>query len=126
MTPIEMAMWGLSALAVLVVLLLPVAIIVMLSLLIDARQRGRDRVLARQIRLTDAVHAELGATVSPVVEKRAFRPWRVVFSMPAERSADVSRLVSITDRVLADDPPAPGNLQIVFTSPAPALRTRAA
>ena len=121
MTPIEMRLF-----AVLVVLLLPIAVVAALSILIEAWQRGRARVLERQVRLTDAVHAELGAMVSPVVEKRAFRPWRVVFAMSAERAGDVSRLVSITDRVLSDDPSATGNLQIVFTCPVSALRTRAA
>ena len=116
----------LSALAIVGVLLLPAAAVVALSLLVEVTQRARSRVLERQVRLTDAVHAELGAIVSPVVEKRAFRPWRVVFALPSGRAGDVSRLVSITDRVLADDPPAPGHLQIVFTHPAPALRARAA
>lgn len=107
----------LSLLVIVVVLLLPAAAIVALSLLVEAWRRAQARVLDRQVRLTDAVHAELGALVSPVVEKRAFRPWRVVFAMPSERADIVSRLVSITDRVLAAEAMSPNHLHIVFTRP---------
>jgi len=119
MTPIEM-------LGVLTVLLVPAGVVVALLLAAEAWQRGRARVAARQIRLTDAVHAELGAVVAPVVEKRAFGPWRVIFAMPAARAGDVGRLMSITDRVLAAEPGASNDVQIVFTRPTPALRARAA
>ena len=107
----------LTVLGLLIVLLVPVSVIVALSMLIEARQRARTHVLGCQIALTDAVHAELGAVVAPVVEKRILRPWRVIFAMPSMRGGDVSRLVSITDRVLAAELAAPNDLHIVFTRP---------
>lgn len=116
----------LTALGVLIVLLVPAGAIVALSMLIEARRRARAHVLGRQIALTDAVHAELGAVVAPVVEKRMLRPWRVIFAMPSVRGSDVSRLVSIADRVLADEVAAPNDLHIVFTRPTAAARPHAA
>lgn len=85
----------------------PVFAIVALLMLAEGVQRARSRVAARQIMLTDAIHAELGAVVAPVVRKRAFRPWRVTFS--GAGAAEVGRLLSITDRVLGRE------LEIVFT-----------
>jgi hypothetical protein len=113
----------LSAAAILVVLLTPVAMLVVLLVALERRQRAHADVAARQIMLTDAVHAELGPIVSPVVEKRAFRPWRVVFAVPENRVREVGRLVAITERVLGgqlDD------VHIVFTRPVPAPRATAA
>jgi len=108
----------LTAVAIAVVIVTPAIVIAAIAQLIEARRRARARVLARQIRLTDAVHAELGAVVAPIVEKPAFRPWRVIFPMRAVRGADVTRLVSIADRVLADELRTSDNVQIVFTRPA--------
>ena len=115
----------LAAAGVLVVLLIPAGLIVALLLLAEARQRARSAVAARQIMLTDAIHAELGAVVSPVVDKPAFRPWRVTFALPETRTGDFGRLLSITDRVLGAELPA-ANLHIVFTRPAPVERAYAA
>jgi hypothetical protein len=111
----------LTVVAILVVLLSPAAVVVGLLLVIERRARARAGVVARQIMLTDAVHAELGFVVSPVVEKRAFRPWRVVFAIPT--GGEIGRLVAITERVLGgrlDD------VHIVFTRPAARQRTLAA
>jgi hypothetical protein len=105
----------LSALAILAVLLVPVAVLVTVLLAVEARQRARADVVARQIMLTDAVHAELGAFVSPVVEKRAFQPWRVVFPLPEGRVRDMARLMAITDRVVGARLTPSDELQIVFT-----------
>jgi hypothetical protein len=85
----------------------PVFAIVALLVLAEVRQRAQSQVIARQILLTDAIHAELGAVVAPVVEKRTFRPWRVTF--PGAGAQDVGRLLSITDRVLGSE------LEILFT-----------
>ena len=104
----------LTAVGILVVLLAPVAALVGLMVALEARQRARDAVAARQIMLTDAVHAELGPVVSPVVEKRAFRPWRVVFAVREPRAREVGRMVAITERVLGNQL---ADVQIVFTRP---------
>ena len=116
----------LSALATLVVLVMPAAALVALLLAIEQRQRAHADVIARQIMLTDAIHAELGAVVSPVVEKRAFRPWRVIFALPDERVREMTRLIAITDRVLGARFATSDDVHIVFTRRASAPRALAA
>ena len=105
----------LSVVAVLLVLIAPAAVLVAVLMAVEARQRAHADVVARQIMLTDAVHAELGAFVSPVVEKRAFRPWRVVFTLPESRVRDMARLMAITDRVMDRHPSPSDEVHIVFT-----------
>jgi hypothetical protein len=92
----------LTVVAALAVLLAPVLALVTLMIAIEARQRAHAAIAARQVLLTDAIHAELGPIVSPVVEKRAFGGWRVVLAVPARRARDVGRLIAITERVLGD------------------------
>jgi hypothetical protein len=113
----------LSAVAIVAVLLVPVVGVVALMIALEARERARAAVAARQIRLTDAVHAELGAVVSPVVEKRAFQPWRIVFAVPEGRVREVGRLVTITERVLGGQL---ADVQIVFKRPGRPSRSLAA
>lgn len=74
---------------------------------------SRERVIARQIQLTDAIHAELGAAAAPLVSKRTFGPWRVTYTLPLGRNATVDRIVSITYRVLGHAGAA--HVEIVFT-----------
>ena len=105
----------LSVIAIVMVLLVPVVGVVALMIALEARERAHARVAARQIMLTDAVHAELGAVVSPVVEKRAFQPWRIVFAVSDGRAREVGRLVAITERVFGSHF---GDVQIVFKRPA--------
>jgi len=99
----------LTILGVFVVLLSPVLVLIAMLLAAEARQRARTRAIDRQVRLTDAIHAELGAVVAPRVDKRAFGPWRVTFSITRACADQVGRLLAITDRVLGHD------LEIVFT-----------
>ena len=108
----------LIGITVFVLLIAPALALVALLMALEARARARAGVAARQIRLTDAVHAELGAVVAPVVVKRPFQRWRVVFALPETGGAPVARLIAITDRVLAGDVAA-ADLDIVFTRPAP-------
>jgi hypothetical protein len=49
----------------------PVVLTVALLLLAGRRQRRHDTEVARQIALTDALHARMGAVVAPVVWRRA-------------------------------------------------------
>ena len=116
----------LTAAAIAIVLLGPALGLVGLLRLVEARHRARAEVIARQVMLTDAIHAELGAIVSPVVDKPPFRPWRVTFALLPSRAAEVGRLVSITDHVLGRERVAPSDVQIVFTRAASSPRTRAA
>ena len=97
--------------ALFLVMLVPVAVLLTVA---DRLQRRRARVVARQIMLTDAVHAELGAVVAPVVEKHAFRPWRVIFPVGDSRLADVGRLIAIANRVFPRERTT-DDVHIVFT-----------
>ena len=102
----------------LLVVLGPLLALVALLRAVDAWHRRRERVIARQILLTDAVHAEFGAVVAPVVEKSAFQPWRVIYAIADGRAPEAGRLVAIAHRVLARELPPAEPLQIVFTRPA--------
>ena len=102
----------LMVLAFLVLMLSP---IVVLLALVEARDRRRARVVSRQIMLTDAVHAELGAVVAPRVEKHAFQPWRVIFPVGDRRAPDIGRLIAIADRVFRRDLSPAEDVHIVFT-----------
>ena len=83
--------------AVLVVLALPVAALVTLLKIVDVVQRRRDTRIARQIEVTDAIHAEFGAIVAPLV-RRARGGWRVTLPMDPRHphAARVVELVALT------------------------------
>ena len=102
------------AVVVLVAMLVPVAVLLAIA---DAIQRRRDRVVARQIMVTDAVHAELGAVVAPRVEKHPFRPWRVVFPVTERRAPEIARLVAIAERAFRGPLGSTEDVDIVFTGP---------
>ena len=88
-----------------------VGILVALLLFLDWVQRGRRRVVARQIVLTNALDAEMGA----------FRPWRVTFAVPCARADQVPRLIAITERVFMPEIRSAHSLQIRL-HPVPASR----
>ncbi len=81
--------------------------------LAEAVHAAQARVIRRQIMLTDAIHAELGALVAPVVEKRPFGAWSV--TLPAAGCGELDRLVAITDRVLRPVLRSRDDLRIVVT-----------
>jgi hypothetical protein len=64
------------------------------------RDRRRAATVARQIRLTDALAAELGGVVAPVLSKPLGGPWRVEMRVPVGRPALVSRVVALTHDTL--------------------------
>jgi uncharacterized membrane protein len=77
------------------VLMFSVPIVVVLAMLWVTEQRQarrRDEVL-RQIALTDALHARLGAVVAPVVRWRD-RAWRVAVAVPFERPEVVAAVLA--------------------------------
>jgi hypothetical protein len=71
-----------TALAIAVVLAIPVVALVALLRLVDGRERRRREVVSRQITLTDAIHAALGPVVAPLV-RRGRRGWIGVIAVPA-------------------------------------------
>jgi hypothetical protein len=79
--------------------LLPVVVLVGLA---EWRDRRRAAARVRQIRLTDAITAELGGVVAPVVSKPLAAPWRVALRVPVGRPALVGRLVAIPHDTLGE------------------------
>jgi len=76
-----------------VVIGLPVVALVLILKTVDVVQRRRADVIARQIAVTDAIHAEFGAVVTPFV-RRAGRGWRVTLPMDA-RHPGMARIVEL-------------------------------
>jgi hypothetical protein len=78
----------------------PVLAVLALLALAEWRDRRRVAMIARQVRLTDAIASEMGSIVAPVVTKPLGRPWRVDIQVPVGRPATVSRIVGIAHDVL--------------------------
>jgi hypothetical protein len=90
---------ALIALAVpLLVVILP---LVLASWALNARDRRRAARLARQIMVTDAIHAELGAVVAPIVRKPLWGPWQVEMAVPFGRPGVVGTTLAIAHQTLA-------------------------
>jgi hypothetical protein len=104
-----------AALAVLVVLALPIAALIALLRLASVLEARRAEVVARQIALTDAIHAVLGAVVAPVVRRGRAGRWVATLALAPEQR-DIERLVEIAREtlgasahvVLTTSPAAPG------------------
>src|SRR5262249_44262270 len=102
-----------TAIAVLFLTLSPLIAVVVLLELAAWRERRIDAAIARQIALTDAIGAELGAVVAPVVAKPLGRPWQVRMAVPFSRPALLTRVLTITQRVL--DRVCAGGYEVVLT-----------
>ena len=88
--------------------------VVGLMLLVGRWQRARDRLVAQQIAVTDAIHRELGAVVAPSMVKRAWGPPRLLIPIPLERPGQVAAVLAIAHRVIRGwDDAAARRLQIV-------------
>jgi hypothetical protein len=76
----------------------PIAAVAALLRLAERRQtRRRDEIL-RQIALTDALHARLGAMVAPVVRGRD-RAWQVAVAVPFEQPMVVAAVLATVEQV---------------------------
>jgi hypothetical protein len=89
----------LAAIGALAVPILPVAALLVWA---AGRDRRRAAVVARQIELTDAISAELGAVVAPVLRRGPRGGWRVDMVVPPDRPALVGRVLEIAHRVLPE------------------------
>jgi len=69
----------------LLVALSPIALLVAALQLASWRQRVRLAEIARQIAVSDAIHAVLGAVVSPVVRRTLWGGWRLAIPVPLDR-----------------------------------------
>jgi len=108
-----------TALGVLVVLAVPVVALVALLRLAGALERRRAAVVARQIAVTDAIHAELGAVVAPLVRRGRGGRFVVVLAVPPA-PPHLARMVQIAQATLG---PA---TDIVLTASEPQNRLRTA
>ena len=109
----------LTVATVLAVLALPMAAVTAVLLVVGRVQRVRDAEIGGQVAVTDAIHAELGAVVSPVVKRRLGRGWRIEIAVPFERPAIVGRVVAIAHAVmLRADARAAGRVEVVLTAQA--------
>lgn len=84
-----------TLLAAVVVVLFPFTTVLALLLLVRRAEARRDEAVARQIRLTDAIHRDLGAVVAPVVTRGRRGRWRVSIAVPFERPALVGAVLDI-------------------------------
>lgn len=105
-----------TAAIVIVTMFSPILVILGLLALAAWRDRRREAMVARQIRLTDAIADELGPIVAPVVAKSLGGPWRVQIQVPVGRPAIVSRIVAIAHDTLTRT--GAGRYELVL-SPAP-------
>jgi hypothetical protein len=108
-----------TALAIVVVVLIPAAVILGLLQLANVVERRRATRIARQIALTDAIHAVLGPVVAPRV--RRLRRGRFMAELAVPRAMpEMATLLEIARASLGPD------AEIVLTSaePAPAPQRR--
>ena len=76
----------------------PFALTAVLLVLSERRQRRHETDVARQIALTDALHARVGAAVAPVVRRRG-HVWHVTVAVPVDQPALVSAVLRTVDEV---------------------------
>jgi hypothetical protein len=87
-----------TALALGVVLAIPILGLITLLRLTTVLERRREQVIARQIALTDAIHRVLGPVVAPIVRRRR-GGWTGVLPVAAGEP-DVGLMVSIAQAEL--------------------------
>ena len=103
----------LTAIAIFALTLSPLTAVVVLLEFAAWRERRIEAAIARQIALTDAIGAELGAVVAPVVAKPMGRPWQIRIAVPFSRPALIARVLAIAQRVL--DRTCAGGYEVVLT-----------
>jgi hypothetical protein len=96
------------------VVLLPIAFVVALLKATDWLHAWRESEVARQIAVTDAIHAELGAVVAPTVRRRLGNRWQVAIPVPFHDLDTVERVVESASRAFAGRPE-PGRFELVLS-----------
>ena len=79
--------------------------------LVDDLDRRRRRRVTAQIRVTDAIHAALGAVVAPTVAHNRGQPWTVTIGLAPRNLAIAGRLTEIAQQALGREGQ---GLRIVF------------
>ena len=77
-------------------------------------RRRRSESARRQIVLTDALDAELGPIVAPVVTRPFWGPWRIEIAAPLARPITVGRILAVTRRALGSDGMAPDAYRVLL------------
>jgi hypothetical protein len=97
--------------------LFPVVLIVVALRLSSWRQRTRLAEIERQIAATDAIHAALGAVVSPVVRRSPWGRWRLMIPVPLDRPDTIAQILEAACGVFSPSERAkPGRFEIVLSS----------
>ncbi len=78
---------------------MPIAALVGLARLTERHRAHRESEILRQIALTDALHARLGALVAPVIHRRG-RVWQVAVAVPFERPGVGATVLETVDDML--------------------------
>ena len=96
--------------------LLPPAFVAALLLFSGRFQRRAETTIARQIEVTDAIHAALGAVVSPVVRHRLDGRWQVFIPLELDNADTVTQVVRTARGVFdAHEGTRPGRFEIVLS-----------
>jgi hypothetical protein len=77
-------------------------------------RRRRSESARRQIVLTDALDAELGPIVAPVVIRPLLGPWRIEIAAPLARPITVGRILAVTRRALGSVGMAPEAYRVLL------------
>jgi hypothetical protein len=77
-------------------------------------RRRRSESARRQIVLTDALDAELGPIVAPVVTRPFWGPWQIEIAAPLARPITVGRILAVTRRALGSDGMAPDAYRVIL------------
>jgi hypothetical protein len=82
-----------------------------LAWLVDHVERRRLRRVAAQVRVTDAIHGAVGATVAPIVTWSTRNHWIVRMRLGPRERAAAGRLAGVAREALDRD----GEVEVVFT-----------
>jgi hypothetical protein len=97
------------------VVLLPVALVVALLRVTEWRRAWQLSEIERQIAVTDAIHAELGAVVSPTVRRRLGNRWQLAIAVPFDNLDTVTRVVESASRAFDVARAKPGRFELVLS-----------
>ena len=96
--------------------LFPIALMIAALLFMERRARMRLAECARQVAVTDAIHGELGAIVSPIVRRRLGGRWQLVIPVPFDDLDAVGRVVHAAYKGFdAPERAVPGRFEIVLS-----------
>ena len=102
-----------------VLVLMPFVAVIAVLAVVELRDRRHRDAIARQIALTDAVHARFGAIVAPTVRRKFLGRWQVEMPIPPERAEIMPALFTLArEAVPVHVRRSPRALRIVFTSQA--------